>query len=807
MDLSIIPLLARAFISMTVDRIWDFIIVLSVLFLLTIPLGYLIIKYFRLFKEKNIFWYDHLSLSLGIGTGVIILLSFFTMFIRFNVFLICSEIILIDAILLYLCYKNKLVFNNKAGNEGKNVSNENQKNLRVVSIFVLIFLFLMFCYYSIMPLTTDMAIFRDYDLLALGIQENSALKLPFYGIDIYYPPGMSILTAFLNEVIPNVNIHKIMLNLSYFFMFYLFILFYQLGNVGFKNKFLGFFFMVAFAISAPPRNFVTGGATPPSTTSAIFCIIFLIFILRWLEDHSNKNVYAAGVLLAAGALTHIDTLLIFLWGFLALLIIYSLFDLRNYRKYLLLFIKIGVLSLLIVSPFLMNSYEGKKKMESMWSGDAWENYAKGEIHPKPLSEIIFFSGKWVFYLSLLSVLYPIYMIFVHKKIDKSESGKIALFILLWAFFLFSTNNYAFLRIARPILLFYALNIIMWFGTAIVFSLGAGFGFYILYLILLRISKSRMMMGIFLTVIMLVAFARIFDYEFSNKEGVFHRHGGFIRSSFANANNLYNSGDIYMMEWLKDNNIQTVIIQGGFLGYALPSVTKIKPSSIFVNNFYDDPDRISEMWSRESLANKVYQDEINDTSFFDNFSYILLQSSYGPPSYSKSLLESGRYDIIERKDGAKILRPNIENFKSPKKEKDLIHIEVEDLMVSKAINRYSAGWIISMATVGLPSKSGVRINLSSINQNKNMYNLYIRHLTFVVPLAFKVKIADKIFNIEKTTDQMMFSESKLSLKKEDLLKSNFSIEISSLKEFNLLGEKYYPEIDWVELEAMDDNGED
>lgn len=908
MDLSIILLLLKAFFEMAMARVGIFISVLFILFLLTIPLGYLIIRYFRLFEEKDTFWYDQLSLSLGIGTGIVILLSFFTMFIKFSAVLICSEILLINLALLYLCFKNKL-FRRKENRKANNKNIKLDKYSKIVSVLTLLFLLIMFGYYSLMPLTTDMAIFRDYDLLALGIQQNSALKLPFYDMDNYYTPGGSILVALLNLVYPEVNIHKFMLNLSYFFVFYLFILFYQLGNIGFKNKFLGFFFMVAFAISAPSRNFVTGGSTYPATTSIIFCMVFLIFILKWLKNESNKNFYFASIFLAAGALTHIDALFVFLWGFLALLITYLIFDLKNYKKYLFLFIKVGILSMLIISPFLMNSLQGKQKLEERWSGENWEEHIHGELHPKSLGSILFFTGKWVFYLFLLGLVYLIYL--SHRSIQLSSHGiylslkgirlssrdkmhKPCLFILLWAIILLLTNNFLFLRFARPFIIFYPLAGIMWFGIAIVFSLGAGFGFYFLFKLISEKLDSKLIITLFLIIIVSVAFIKILDYETYNKEKVFNRQGGFIKSVFASRNNFYNQGDVYLMEWLKDNEIQNIIIPWSWFAFSFPSITKIKPFTIYISSFYADPDAIDEMFSRERLIKKIYDDnmnytfyehKVNDTLIFNNFSYMFLQSSrggyglsnillqsspqhYGIFAYSKSMLESGRYDIIQRRDGAKILKPNIENFNYLRENitltidefetkllvekadeiktyitktkaeikliqddldyaisyklkpiedelkrrtitgdeylgKEFIHTEVEDSAKNLKVNIYTSGIMVDITTVELDNQSSIQIDVSNINKSKNMYDLYIKHLTFVTPLILELKVGNKIYKFYQLTNKLTFSESKFNISNKDLMDSNFVIEITGISEpLNFLGQTYYPEVDWIELEAVE-----
>lgn len=799
MDMNIMLLLLQSFFRMASSRMAIFFEVILTLFILTIPLGYMIIKYFRFFEENDLHWYDRISLALGIGTGAIILLSFFTMFIKFNAVLICSEILLIDLLLLYVCLKNKLLFGLKKRSRDKPAKNniKHNKYAALIQICALIFLIIMFSYYSLMPLTNDMALFRDYDLFALGIQQNSDMKLPFYGIDIYYPPGTSILAATLNLAFPEVNIHKFMFNLSYLFMFYLFVLFYQLGNVGFKNKFLGFFFMVAFALSAPSRNLVTGGGAPPSTISTAFCLTFLILILRWFKNHSNKNIYLSGLILAAAALTHIDALLLFLCGFVAMIAVHTLFDLKNYKKFIYAFIKIGILSLLLVSPFLINSFEGKQKIEKIWTDSMWENYAHTEIHPKPLPEILFFSGRWVFYIFLLSIPYLIFKYCADGKIEKP-----ILFILLWTAIILSTNNFIFLRIARHFILFYPLNIMMWYGTAVVFSLGAGFGLYFLLDIFLRRYDSKLAIALFLAAMMILTFVKIADYETYNKENVFNTQGGFVKSCFANRNDFYNSGDVYLTEWLVDNKIKSAMVQGGYFGWAFPSATKIRPDTIFVNMFYDNPDQIGEITEEGRINNEVYFDYLNETSLFENFSHIFLQSSYGTSYYSESLLEGGRYDIIKRKDGAKILRPNLENFKSPPKEKNLVHAEAEDFSTNSSKRTYIYGGMIDLTTVEMPLNSAIRIDVSDINQNKSRYILYIKYLTFVVPLPILVEVGGRIYKLKKTSDKMAFSESEITFLREELAKSNFSIVIvGDSQPLNFLGNTYNPEVDWIELEAI------
>ena len=130
------------------------------------------------------------------------------------------------------------------------------------------------------------------------------------------------------------------------------------------------------------------------------------------------------------------------------------------------------------------------------------------------------------------------------------------------------------------------------------------------------------------------------------------------------------------------------------------------------------------------------------------------------------------------------------------------IEIEDFAGNAVQNKYDWGGLIDLKTVEFLPQTILRINVSGINQNKSEYVLYIKHLTFVVPLSIQVKIGNKAYKLKKTTDKLTFSESKIVIPREDLAKSNFSIVIAGDSEpLDFLGNAYYPEVDWIELEAV------
>lgn len=778
-----------ALISMMQERAMTVLSILFFLILSTIPLGYSLLKT-QIFFQKKISLAEQITLSFGIGIMTLIALLNFSTFINFNI----KTIVAVQAVLIvgaYLFKKQVPTVTNI-----KNCTDSIPKKI-ILPAFLLIII-----YYSITPLTTDYAHFRDYPLLALGFEEFSKSILPTYGVEMYYPPGISLITGYIHLLIPDINPVAIMITLAHTFAVLIILLLYFLGKIAFQSSILGFFFASAFTMGAVSRNFVTGGATIPALLATICGLMFILFFLEHIKSCSNKNkiistpLIFASIALGSTALAHFDTLLTFLWGLISISFCWVLMKARAKQAIIAIF-TIGAISFVIAAPFLLRSYEYKKTLDKYWTDDVWDLYTKDEIHPKPLIEIAFVVGPLLFFLGisgyLLFLATKLHAYFKHKK---QEMDILTIFFLagfIWLILILISNSFFFLRLVRPIFLFYAINIILWHGITIPLTFGAGLLFY-------TICKwlKRKQTAIVFIVISLALFS-VLDYESFNLQNVFTRQGGFLLLPFADRAGYVNQGDIEIFNTLNK------LPRGLVLGYpslagneGLPVFTHQKTYTHFTNQFYHNIQQHEWMGERNKASLKFF---INDTPSFlndKNISYIFIPAEItSSEQYSTKLLE--KYELIARNGGAKLLS-------TKKTKKPIIHIEAEKYAQKNKIeikNYFYGAMILSLRAVELKKNTSfeIPINIPKEMQRKKAI-IFIKHLTFINPLSFDVLINGKKYPINDVTKKLMWTESSIEVPLSEINGQTIRF-LGTSDGVSIFGfRKYLPEIDWIELTHTD-----
>lgn len=719
----------------------EFVLIPFVLFVYAFPLGYLV---FRQFREK-----PNVIYSFIFGLGIFVLVLFWAMLINFNFILITFVVLIIDFALLLRLWRLGIKFLDFDFGFGK---------------YLFLFFLLLFVYYSIVPLFVQYSYYRDYDLIALGIQENSALELPWYNIKTFYTPGGSLLVAFLNLMLPY-SLNKIMLNLSYLFMFLLFITLYLLGKE-MKDALLGFFICLSFLLSASSKNFIWDGATFPGITSTLLGLMAFAFLLRYAKDKKRGCFLFSAIPLAASALTHIDSVISILWVFLAALIIF-----RNKRMFHFI-IGVGVISLLLVSPFILNSLKAKADMEKLWTGKFWEDFANDEIHPKALDELFFYNGWPIFIFSLIGVGYLIWQ----KKF----------LFPLWLFFLFLSNSTIFLYIAKPFVLFYAINIIMWFGLGIPLTITAGYGLQGLYA---KIPYKTLFIILVLALSLLV----LFDYETFNKLNVYRRWStGNLLWAFDNEMHYLNKGDLELADWAKNNADGLILNPNNFAGQAFPILSKKQTMQYFYHIFYDELSKQGFMQQRDIDARAILLDTNPLLIGEYGIKFIYLPSSIDSNSeYNASILE--KYAIIKRSRGAKLLLTESRVTK-------LKHYEAEDYLTNgKILDISETG--MTLKAVALPQQTGIQFKIYEKFSSEKI-RIYIKHSSYFKPFPFVVRIGDFVKEVKQTTFKPTFVESVVEIDRRLLEKNKGILEIvSQAPVYGVWLKNYFLIVDWIEVEEV------
>lgn len=777
-----------SFLSIASQKIFSCTTTLVILSIYTIPLGWLFIDVFNLFRQYNLSFLNKIILSLSTGLSLLVMFSYLSLYISFNIYIIIVLEFLFIFLLLIIKLKKKIK------NEQKKIIIEEMP----FSKWLFILAIGLFVYYSLVPLTTDYAEFRDYPLLTLGVEENSDLLLPSYDIAIYYPPGISLITAVIHQFKYTTSPNTIMIHLSYFFVFLIIVLFYLIGKILFEKEIMGFLFSVMFLIGAVSRNFLTGGSTIPANLATIFGLLFILFLCEYLKkdvlERHWKYVFFAAIFLGVMLLAHFDTLLTFLWGFISLGIILCITQKDNVKHHVNLFVIISVISFLIAAPFLLRSYDYKKTLDNYWDDETWDTYAHDEIHPKPLFEIIFIIGPLFFFLGMFGFI--IGFLNFYKLFRKNKTGILQLFLaalVCWVLLIFLSNSFWFLRLVKPIFLFYAINIILWHGITIPLTFLGGIGLFFVY-------TSVKYKHILIILFMLGSLFSIIDYETINIQNVFIRQGGFILNSFADRAGYMNQGDIKVFHYMQALPKGIVLSAGSVAGEEQMAFTYLQGYTHVTNPFYQDLEMHQWMSLRKEQRDLFLKTNDNEFIIQKNISYLLI-----PAEITISNLTSGdinashlysQYSLLYRCNGAKIFSTNLTGYQ-------ILHYEIENnLEIPREIISYNYGTYISLVTVALRENDSIVVNIPFTLQN-NSVRIYVKHLTFVEPLSFDIIINGTTYLIEKTSSKLTFSESSIVIP-EGALGHNIILKGTS-KGIDFFGLKqYYPEIDWIEITPFSQN---
>ena len=661
----------------------------------------------------------------------------------------------------------------------------------VITYAVFSFLFL---YYLIPPLLIDYGFTRDYDIFALGIKQTGEFVLPFYNIENYYPPLVPSLTVFFSNLI-NVNINKLMMFIFPLVAFFIYGLFYLIGVINFQNKNMALSFLLAAMIIATLKNAVIGGSTYSFLLATNFFLLFIIFFFKYLETNNKSQLLFAGFFSGGILLSHADIFIVFSWFMLALFI--SRFAVIAKKKTFLDFSAVFFIIFLVASPYLYYALSNSHKVTDFWTEQMWIDKINGESRAKDISYISLFVGNISLILSLFGII-TLYFI----KIDKTI--KLALFFFTG--FLYIQNHQFIHYLVKPLLHIYPLNIIMWTGLTIPIVLLSGMGIYYLST---RIKQAN----IFFLVLFVFSLFVFLDYETFNLQNIYRGGSGSLIAGLSSRNTAVNSGDFAALEYLKQNNFSGKIMNmDNFAGYLAPVYTE-KPSQVlFYEESYHDLTKLESVNKlvRESFELYEYQspNKIKEIVDENNISLIYLPSTASLNSnknlnYDKELLN--KFDILYRKDGAKILNTEKTN------NKQVVHLEAEDFIdtndAKNSVQDYTYGKTIGIKTVKLPLNQQIKLKINnsypgniSTNISTDTSTIHIKHLTFWQPLKIEIKIGNFTKEISQISDKLQFSESSIEI--DNRLLTN-PIEIIGInQEVKFFGKNIVPEIDWIEIETGD-----
>lgn len=749
-------IIGSSLLSIIKENIVGVVLTLSILILFSYPLGkYILIL---LLKRTNFF----VSLCIGLLLNIliiywIIVLKISLAFFPFLIFLLC----------LLLSWKAKNIIATKM---------TLSKQMKVLFLFL-------FLYYLIPPLTWDYTFAREYDLFAVGLKQSNEFRLPL--VESYYPPAVAILPAAISKVIPFLTINKIMINIYSLFPLFMVMFFYFFGKEVLEQERMGFFFAVAYAITAVSKNAIFGGAAWPALLSLVYSLTSIFFFFMYKKTNDKKNLVICASMIAGAVLSHIDTALVLVYAYIALFISWIISS-ENFIgkkfKVIKVFFFIGISAVLIISPFLINSMENKEKLQGLWTEEKWLEQQQGESHVKNFQEVMFLVGKISMFIAFFGIVYCI------TKIKKQENI-FPLFLLLWSLVMVLQNSWTFVRLSKLVLPYYPLNILMWMDLAILLSFLGGYALFHLE----NLVKSKyFIIGIF--VLVLFSYG---SFETVNVEGVYPGQGGYIKRGLIAKGDYVSKGDMEIMEYLKNRKSGITLNNNLIVGTAIPAMSEQESYTHVYEESYFDPSKSEFFEERTDSINQFFANPISNSSFAfikdKKFSYIFLTNEqvYGgqnkPYYYNPALIESGNYTIIKRSNGAKLLV--LGNSKEVIK-----HFEVETYVdtggfTGGVIKQYNAPAMIAK-TVRM--ETGTKIVIPTIEIEEFINNpstIYVKYTSFKHAPQLLIRNGDNECITKKSTNKIQFVETSCSFEIEDA-----DIELTTND--NLL---FIPlEIDWIEI---------
>ncbi len=747
---------------------------------LSLPIGFFLSL--KLFPHRQKGW-EFLFVSFGMGFTLISILWYIGTIIGFTPVFLVSMAFFLSFLSMFLLIKKK--------SEWRTIFCITWQEDKL-PLLILGFLFL---YYAIQPLSLEYGFTRDYDVAARGLQQTGKFVLPGYFIETYYPPLVSIVSvhyAVLLDFVPEANLNKIMISIFTLITFLLFPFAYCIGFFAYNSRQAGLCFMIMLILVTATRNAIIGGSTYPALLANFFFLFCILCIIEYKEFANRKMIPCIALGIAGIFLSHLDIFFVFLWFIFAVLITISLFSKEKKKLFFVIFC-CGLISFLVILPYFLYGYGNKAKFDAIWTEEKWLSKAQGESHPKPIKEIAQMVGFSSLILTLLTLLYCIFVLF------KDPYG---FFLLLWALIMVVQNSWAMLFLSKNFIHIYPLNIIMWMGLLPLLLLTGGFGLFRVYTFLEKRGKAFP----FILFIVFLAVVSIVDYETFNIQKTYRPGAGYLWSALSEKNVIITSGDSAVLEFVKKNLNGTFLVPDTYAGYYFTVATGKNATLIFYEGeSYHDPSHELMMNTIINQTESFFKNPITtDASTFleeYNISYIYLPSSQGNAKVLSSLYEKmyynaslfEEYKIIARAGGAKILQ--VEKGRTH----HLLHLEAEDYVSETTVKEYYYPKSIFRRTVILEQEEKVVFLFPEEICFSNA-TVYLHSLTTPITIPIEISLGNLTLAVKERSVKIKFSEI------ENIISYPMCIQNITLQRRagNLLVNKIPLEVNWLELEYYNES---
>ncbi len=233
------------------------------------------------------------------------------------------------------------------------------------------------------PLDTDA---QGFGYLALMARTGSGFDTlaPFHPeISYLYAPGFTLIVAYLSQQLSQ-GMHVVQLAVGAVLSFVCVLLAFDLG-AELRDKRLGRAMALAMLFGV---GLFTAFMDSHYTTllGLVFALAFVIYVLRYLRDGLLPDGIAAGLTLGAVVLSHPDTTIILLLGYLPWLLTMWLGEPRpTVRRWLMLALGVPLIALAGISPWLARIFE-------QLGGDIVSPFARSADYWRLL---VFYHGVWL----------------------------------------------------------------------------------------------------------------------------------------------------------------------------------------------------------------------------------------------------------------------------------------------------------------------------------------------------------------------------------------------------------------------------
>lgn len=729
----------------------------AIVLLLILPLGFVII-----YKFSSPFSFClQILLSFAAGTIIFGIVGFFVVTLGLPLYFTFLVQFLLFVLFFYKMDEQKISLR----------AIDIKKEALLLALFVILIL-----YYAITPLTSCYTFARDYDLFALGILNTGSLQLPFYNIPSYYPPLVSLFTAHIALFNTFTNINKIMEVYFHLLVPVILVLTYVLGFILTDKRITAFIFPLSFCLVSSFRNHVGGGASYPALFGIFFAVCFIIFLCLSFKFKSKRSGLLSIFSLSLVALSHFDIFFPLVFGIMSLFIALIVF--REYQAVKSLAI-VCLIAAFVISPFIVREYRGYQSLKKLeWSKAKIEMKNKGESHPKPVREIVFFNGKPAFFFLFVSLLGCVYGIFRKKNIYRNSLlPTLCLVSVLWGLTYNLQNNFLFLSFITQFIHIYPLNIILWSGMSIFLGLSISVGL----LMILDFLQSRMWSGkgseiIFLWTLIISVLIVVADHEIVNMLNTYRKdNSGSLKRALVNRQGYMNEGDFYCLKKLAEvrKDITRILTTRSYSGF-MASIVTFKPQvPFFYDVSYVDASLKKEIGQEFGDAGQVlYGDEGKTSILLErlNISHIFIPSTHPYPPSENGHWRFMNHSIICEKGGAKIISTHKCNTTR-------YHFEAEDF-INGSKNTYKYGITNNFTTVAILSPTKVSLPVLLGDNDK----IIVKYLS--APFAEPWHIDNMTFGGKSKKVEFV--------QEEKVLKTSSFVITTERRKVPL-------EIDWIEIE--------